>query len=49
MKIRHDLAEKREGGTWMMLMVPDWRLRGLGKSFTLQIMLVDDMGDKLKV
>ena len=33
-KIRHDLAEKGEGGTWRMLMVPDWRLRGLGSSFT---------------
>ena len=33
-KIRHDLAEKGEGGTWSMLMVPDWRFRGLGSSFT---------------
>ena len=48
-KIQHDLAEKGEGGIWRLFMVPDWRLRDLGSSFTLQIMLVDDMGDILKV
>ena len=45
MKIRHDLAEKGEGGTWRMLMVPDWRLGGIGSSSTSKIMLVDDIGD----
>ena len=32
MKTQHDLFEKGEGGTWRMLMVPDWILGGWGSS-----------------
>ena len=34
-KIRYDLAEKEEGRTWRMLMVPDWRLGGWVHLYTI--------------